>query len=350
MGLLQTKIKEFAPSYFALVMATGIISIGSYLLGMEVLGKLLFFLNVVYFLALAVPFTIRCFRFWDLVKADFKSYQKGPGFFTLVAALCILGNQLVVFYGAMDWAKGLLVVAGMLWLVLGYGYFFHITTTQQKKPLNEGINGTWLVFIVAIQALSVLISFISEDFGKDAYLFLFVALCFFLLGCIFYLYFMSLIIYRISFFTLNASELGAPYWINMGATAITTLAGSMLIMHTADYNFIVEILPFLKGFTLFFWAAGTWWIPLLLVLGFWRHVIKKVPTPISAKGYEPSYWGMAFPLGMYTVCTFRLSEALQIEFLKFIPEVFIYIALFAWLAITIGFIRQVVATVISREE
>lgn len=340
MSPFQLQIKELLPAYFALVMATGIISIASFLSGWEEIGYALFYLNMLFLAVLLLLFGYRCFKYNDRVLEDFKSYQKGPGFFTIVAALCIVGNQLVVFYKAMDLAILVLIVAGLAWLVIMYGFFFHITTTANKKSLSEGINGTWLVIIVAIQALSVLISFISVDFGKNAYLFLFLALCLFLLGCIFYLYVMSLIIYRITFFSLHASELGAPYWINMGATAITTLAGAMLILHTEDYNFIVELLPFLKGFTLFFWAAGTWWIPLLVILGAWRHLIKKYPVPTSPKGYEPSYWGMVFPLGMYTVCTFRLSEALDIGFLKLIPEMFIYVAVGTWLAVMIGFLRQ----------
>src|SRR5690606_1969695 len=152
-------------------------------------------------------------------------------------------------------------------------------------------------------------------------------------------------IYRLSFFSLHATEFGAPYWINMGATAISTLAGSMLILHTGDFAFLSQILPFLKGFTLFYWAAGTWWIPLLLLLGFWRHAIKRVPVPTSAKGYDPTYCAMVFPLCMYTVCTYRLSEALSITFLKFIPAAFIYIALFAWVAVALGFIRYLLSLV-----
>lgn len=340
MNLLQQKIKELLPAYFALVMATGIVSLASYLDGLEQFGIILFYLNLVFISVLIVFFIYRCLFYWEQVKEDFGSYKKGPGFFTIVAALCIVGNQFVVLYNNFLVAEIILAIAVVAWLVIGYGFFFYLTVTEDKKSLKDGISGTWLVFIVSIQALSTLMSFVSVDFGDQAYLLLFLALCLFLLGCIFYLYIMSLIIYRISFFSLQADELGAPYWINMGATAITTLAGSMLILHTQQFNFIIEILPFLKGFTLFFWAAGTWWIPLLLLLGFWRHAIKKVPVPLSPKGYDPSYWGMVFPLGMYTVCTFRLSEALQISFLQFIPQLFVFIAIFAWLAVMLGFVRH----------
>jgi tellurite resistance protein TehA-like permease len=53
-----------------------------------------------------------------------------------------------------------------------------------------------------------------------------------------------------------------------------------------------------KGFTLFFWATATWWIPLLLLLEGWRHLWRHVPLR-----YETDDWGIVFPAGMYTVAT-----------------------------------------------
>lgn len=349
MNILQQKIKNLLPAYFAMIMATGIISIGLHLNGSQTFALLLFYLNLIFVTGLTGLFIYRCLYYFNDVLSDFRSYLKGPGFFTIVAALCILGNQFILLLNDIGTAQVLLIIAAVAWIFIGYGFFFNITVTKNKKPLNQGISGTWLVIIVAIQALSGLISFLTEGRDQPDYFFLFLALCLFLLGCIFYLYIMSLIIYRISFFSLNAQELGAPYWINMGATAITTLAGSMLILHTQNFNFITDLLPFIKGFTLFFWAAGTWWIPLLVILGMWRHLIMKVPVPTSPKGYDPTYWGMVFPLGMYAVSTFRLSEALEIPFLQYIPQYFIYVAIFAWIAVMIGFLRNLLKTFLLKK-
>jgi tellurite resistance protein TehA-like permease len=126
-------------------------------------------------------------------------------------------------------------------------------------------------------------------------------------------------------------EMTPPYWINMGAVAITTLAGSTLILNAGGAPLLGEIVPFLKGFTLFFWTAATWWIPLLLALMVWRHAVRRHPLR-----YDPQFWGLVFPLGMYTTGTLRLSQALDLPFLVVIPHVFIVIALLAWLATAAG--------------
>lgn len=340
-------IKTLLPTYFALVMATGIVSIALHLLGFATFGRGLFWLNTGFFVVLFVSLLIRIFFYLSFVLSDLKSYQKGPGFFTFVAAAGILANQIALFYELNQWVLALFFMALIAWILITYAFFYFITVTENKQGLEQGISGTWLIIIVATQALSTLFTLVADHpfFSHD--IFLFISLCLFFIGALLYLYIMSLIVYRLSFFELRANELGAPYWINMGATAITTLAGSLLILKSDEMPLLREILPFTKAFTLFYWAGGTWWIPLLLILGAWRHLKMRVPVPSSLSGYHPSYWGMVFPLGMYTVCTYRLSQALALDFLKSIPQYFIYLAVFAWFAVFIGFIRSMFGKVTS---
>lgn len=210
------------------------------------------------------------------------------------------------------------------WLLLLYLFLAGIITTRRKPRFTRSINGSWLVAVVATQALSVALS----EFDDAAPALHFAALCLYMLGGALYLIIITLVVYRLVFLRLRAREFTPPYWINMGALAITTLAGSKLIMLGANSGPLAQLLPFVKGFTVFFWATATWWIPLLLLLGAWKHVWCRVPLR-----YQTDNWNIVFPIGMYGVGTLSLAQALDADFLLGIPAVGVYISLLVWVLV-----------------
>jgi len=317
-----------------MVMATGIVSIAVYMAGIPILGSVLMWLNVGLYCVFWVLLIGRAAMAPGSLLQDLMNFRVAPGFFTLVAGTSVLARQLLIIDAQSQIATAMFWVALPLWALLIYVIFTAFTVKETKPTLAEGIHGGWLLSVVATQAVAVLTALLARQ-SHNQPLMLFVSLVLWLCGGMLYIWIISLIFYRYTFFRFAPSDLMPPYWINMGAMAISTLAGATLIQSASLAPFLVEMLPFLKGFTMFFWATATWWIPMLLILGFWRHVCKKF-----ALKYDPLYWGAVFPLGMYSVSTYQLFHALQISFLNWLPRVFAYVSLVAWIVTFIGFLTQ----------
>ena len=320
------ELEAMSPAYFGMVMATGIVSLAAHFLAKPHIAQTLFYLNGAFYVALVVLSVLRAVMHPRRFFGDMIDHLRGPGYFTTVAATGILGSQFILL--AADYAIGTALwgLATLLWIALTYTIFAGFTIKEEKPTLDKGINGAWLLAVVATQTIAALSALLAAHVSQPGKLELnFLALSMWLWGGMLYIWMMSLIFYRYTFFRFSPGDLSPPYWINMGAMAISTLAGSLLIINSGDAPFLHSIVPFMKGFTVFYWATGTWWIPMLVILGIWRHVYKRFPLK-----YDPLYWGAVFPLGMYAVSTFQMARAMDFHFLEFLPTAFSWIALAAW--------------------
>jgi tellurite resistance protein TehA-like permease len=340
-----SRIATLYPGYFALVMATGIVSIAAELRGFPSVAAALLAIGAVSYLVLWALLVARIARYPRLVAADLTSHQKGAGFLTIVAGTNVLGSAVLVTGRAapVAWrqtgAEALWFLGLALWVVLLYAFVIAVTVGREKPSLDAGIGGVWLLLVVATESVAVLGSKVSALLHADWILF--TSLSCFLIGAMLYVVIIGLIFYRWTFFPMGATQLSPPYWINVGALAIATLAGALLLGASETSPLLHAVQPFVAGLTLLFWAFSTWWIPILIAAGVWRHGVERVPLR-----YDPQYWAMVFPLGMYATCSAVMVTSLtsvfgvDLGFLGWVSPLFFWIALAAWAVVFVGMVAS----------
>lgn len=315
-------------------MATGIVSVAMDGQGFITVARTLFAVNLVTYAVLWIAGFACIVRTPRAVADELGDHVSGPAFLTIVAGTCVLGVQCVELAGwhvagSALWALGL-----VLWMVLIYAFFAAVTLVDPKPRLEHGLDGSWLLATVSTESIAVLGTLVAGQFARPDVV-IFTCLVLFLAGAMLYIVIIGLIFFRWIFRPMGAHMLTPTYWINMGAVAITTLAGARLIETAPDYAFVASIEHFLAGFTLFFWATGSWWIPLLVAVFAWRHLHQRVPIR-----YDPQYWSLVFPLGMYAVATQAYAQGNRLAFLYPLARIAGDISLVAWLLTASGLARR----------
>lgn len=319
------------PGYFALVMATGIISIGAALVGYPTVSRVTLGLTAAAFVVLVVAYAARLVRFPGWMAGNLRSPSMAVAYFTVVAGCDVLATRLVTA-GHIDIALALGAAAAAVWLALTYWLPWSIVTSA-RHPVLADMNGAWLVWVVSTQSLAIIAAAISPQ-APSAWLgdyLPIVAVCLWGVGVMLYVILIAIVFLRLLLVEFSPAEMVPAYWIAMGATAISVRAAAgILTLHLpATEPLVTELRPFLLGVSVVLWAFGTWWIPLLVLFGVWRYLIRHYP-----RAYEPRVWNVVFPLGMYTVASWALGHAAGgLTFMTSIARVWFWIGLAAWVSV-----------------
>ena len=334
-GRAATAVRDLHPGYFAFVMATGIISTGTFLLGPSWLSITLLVAASAGLAVLGVMLVARLVLFRANVAADIQAPDRVFGFFTITAGLDVLGVRFS--FGGHPLVTAILsAVAAAVWLVLTYGVPASLLLDRTRDSVLGGVNGSWLLWIVATQSLSLVAAVLVAAWPSQSGLLAPVAVGLWCVGLLLYLMVATLILLRWLTVPMTPAALGPPYWILMGATAISVLAGARAISLSTDITVVRATAGFVEGFTFALWAFGTWWIPLLVILGLWRHIRRHWPLT-----YEPTLWSVVFPLGMYSVATVTFGKDAHLAFMEPIARFMIWVAVAAWILVAAAFLARI---------
>lgn len=316
-------------------MATGIVSIGLREAGFEWPSLALLILGVAAYVFLAVLYALRGIRYPSEVMRDLRNPADSFGYFTIVAGTGVLAvglldtpfsNVSVVLVG----------VAALIWLVLGYAIPWFVLMERDGQPILKRTNGTWFVWSVASQSLAVGLAAVESLVPQLSTLIGMLAVLSWSVGALLYAGISVLVILRIVHLGLSPKDFTPPYWVSMGALAISVVAGTGIIDMSAT-PMVRAAAAFIGGTVISFWCFAAWLIPMLLAAGFWRHVLNRIPLR-----YTPGLWSMVFPLGMFAVASMRLGRVEEIPWIEVIGTSFLWIAVLAWVLVAIAFVVKAV--------
>jgi tellurite resistance protein TehA-like permease len=331
---LDGQAARLFPGYFALVMATGIISNTLWLQGYKFASDALLVINLAAYPWLALLTALRIVRHPRAIWTDLVNPRLVFAFFTLVAASDVLGLG-VNLRGFAAGALALWLFALIVWFGLIYFSFAVLTFLNTARDANV-VHGGWLIAIVGTESLVILGAFVAAHAGALAPSVFVLIHMLWGVGLALYGIFITLFAYRIFFFEVGTEDVTPLLWVVMGAAAISANAGSTLLLIENHVPFLVSMRPFIDGVTLIMWAWASWWIPLLVLFGIWKHVVRRAPLT-----YTPMLWSLVFPLGMYALASLRLSLASEFMPLQHIAGAMVWVALAAWGATALGLARRV---------
>jgi len=332
-------VSSLNPGYFALVMGTGIVSIGMNNHGQDVLSRLLLGLAAAGYLVLVVATGWRFVRFRSQLQADFTNPARAFGFFTFVAGSDVLGTRFALG-GQRGLAIALLVIGWVSWVVLGYVVPWTAVLGQRARPVVAAANGSWFIWVVASQSVAVLSAALEPGSAGGRRELALLAVFSWSVGVFLYAAVGIFVGARLLLYPLEPEDLSPPYWVAMGATAITVLAGARIV-EMADAPMVAATRGMLAGTSVVFWAFGSWLVPALVAAGWWRHGVHRIPLR-----YEAAWWSIVFPLGMYGVAGHYLGGADNLPLVHAIGENETWVALAAWAVVFAAMLVHLARTVI----
>ncbi|MBS1905835.1 MAG: tellurite resistance/C4-dicarboxylate transporter family protein [Actinobacteria bacterium] len=322
-------------------MATGILSVAMRTDGWMLVSRILLGIAIASYLVLIVLNVVRALRHPHAMAEDFADPARAFGFFTFVAATCVLGTRISAD-GFSPIVLVLLLIGVLAWIVLGYTVPWTAVLGKRKTTALRTANGTWFIWAVASQAVAVLAAGIEPELPAMRDGMALLAVFSWSVGTFLYCAVGVFVGVRMLAYPFRPEDLTPPYWVAMGATAITVVAGARIV-EMADAPMVDATRGLIAGAAVFFWAFGTWLIPVLVMAGWWKHVRHRVPLR-----YDPTLWSIVFPLGMYGVGSQFLGDVDRLPIVHAIGFGESWFALAAWAVTFVAMLAAIWRRVLRR--
>ena len=309
---------------YGFVMATGIVAVGLHHIGLGAVSWTMTAVAAVAYVLLVVANATRLLRWPRLVALDLRNPGRSFGSFTFIAGTNVLGVALAEHGHGLP-ALILLIVSVVAGVALGYVVPWLAVLGGPTPPLKH-VDGSWFVWVVAAQSIAVLATTLAPVFPEWARGLSTIAVLGWSSGTVLYFVVAALVVVRLASQPVGPADMNQSYWVTMGAMAITVVGGSQIVSLPPESSPMVTATQgLIAGVGVIMWSFASALIPALLAIGYWRHIVHRIPLH-----YSTAQWSMVFPLGMYAVAGIQLGEADSLPLTASVGADWVWVGVLAW--------------------
>ncbi len=322
---------HLTPDVFAVVMATGILSVAAGDHSYPRIDGVLAALAALVFVLLCLIGLLRLVAAPAALFSKAREPDVALRLFTFVAACAVLGARFHT-HRSVTWPLAAAAFIG--WLILVPLAVADVRSRPRAEVRNHA-HGAWLLSSVATAGLAITAADLATHTGWRGWAVLSTAGL--VLSVLLYLGTAWFIGRRVVTTPIAANDVTPDTWILMGALAINALAGVRLAGALGSQAAAPWFADAMHPAILVLWMGASAWIPVLLSAEIWR--LYRRPYSVHFAGV---WWSAVFPLGMYSTATQATTQALHLTVLTTVSLVVFWVGFSVWVLVAAGFVHSTV--------
>ncbi|QBK68085.1 TDT family transporter [Acinetobacter johnsonii] len=340
LGQRHNIIRQFTPNWFTVSMGTGVVAlIVSEFPMLKALtwqlGTGLWYFNILLFVLFSVLYGLRWAFYSHEAKQIFQHPSMSLFLGTIPMALATILNGFLK-YGQPIYGDTAVQIAQMLWyvdvvLALLVAWAVPFAMYRHQEHALQQMTAVWLLPIVACEVAASSGGLLLGHLAADTHAVAILLGSYLLWGVSVLPAFaiLTILMLRLVLHKLPEKELAVSSWLALGP--IGTAALALLVLGHQAPTLMASL--GLAQLGQLFQQAGILASLILLGFGLWWLGIAVLTTLHHAKQDLPfnlGWWGLTFPLGVYTLAILTLAQQLNLAFLYAVGYAFAAILMLLW--------------------
>ena len=336
-------IRHFTPNWFTVTMGTGVVALILPELPfahslMAHLAVLLWQFNIALFLMFSLLYVLRWIIYPTEAKQIFSHASMSLFLGAIPMALATIINGYLKFgihlygdwvvpFAQLLWYIDVLLAVSIAWIVPFYMY------NRQQHEL-QSMTAVWLLPIVACEVAAatggLLLPHIAV--GQQALGILLGGYVLWGISVLPAFAILTILMLRLALHKLPSKELAISSWLALGPIGTGALALLILGAQAPQVLAVIDQ----QSLGVFCQQAGIVVSLILMGFGLWWLGIALLTTLKHAKTALPfnlGWWGLTFPLGVFTLAVLNLAQQLHVSFIQSIGYALAVILIMLWLVV-----------------